>query len=66
MGFGKSVLNFLFGKNPEIFDERGNVSHKLPRKKWEAWHHRTKIDPQNNWRNHSGISGVNQPNKKKH
>lgn len=56
MGLLKSVGNFLFGKNPDIFDENGRVVHKLPVKKWEAWHNRTKTDPEYNWRNHTGTS----------
>lgn len=55
MGLLKNIGRFLFGKDAEIFDEEGNVLHKLPKKKWEAWHNRTKLDPQYNWRNHTGI-----------
>ncbi len=58
MGIFSAVGDFLFGKNPDIFDENGGVSHKLPKKKWDAWHQRTKLDPQHNWRNHSGISSA--------
>lgn len=54
MSVVKGILDFLFGKDPDIFDEKGNVSHNLPRKKWEAWHQRTKIDPHHNWRSHTG------------
>ncbi len=53
----KWLTNFLFGKDPDIFDDKGNVQHKHPAQKWEAWHQRTKRDPSYNWRNHSGISG---------
>lgn len=49
-----SVLNFLFGKDPDIFDENGNVMHKHPKKKWDAWQNRMKIDPEYSWRNHTG------------
>jgi len=59
------VLDFLFGKDPDIFDEKGNVSHKLPKKKWDAWYNRTKTDPQYNWRNHTGVAGGANTNKKK-
>lgn len=58
MGLGGKILDFLFGKDPDIFDEKGNVSHKLPKKKWDAWYNRTKTDPQYNWRNHTGVSGA--------
>lgn len=57
MGIGKKVLDFLFGKEPDIFDENGNVMHKFPKKKWEAWQNRMKSDPHYNWRNHTGIVG---------
>lgn len=53
----KTVLDFLFGKDPDIFDNQGNVSHSLPRKKWEEWHQRTKIDSHHNWRSHTGRTG---------
>ncbi len=58
MSIGSKVLDFFFGKDPDIFDEKGNVSHKLAKKKWDAWYNRTKTDPQYNWRNHTGITGV--------
>lgn len=67
MSIGQKVLNFLFGSEPDIFDESGHVLHKLPKKKWEAWYNRTKQDPQYNWRNHTGATGANgaqQPKKK--
>lgn len=52
-----SLLDFLFGKDPDIFDDQGHVQHKLSKKKWDQWHQRTKVDPHYNWRNHTGISG---------
>lgn len=62
-GFLGSLLDFLFGKDPDIFDEEGHVLHKLSKKKWESWHQRTKVDPQYNWRNHSGVAGHYHPKK---
>ena len=56
MGIGKKLLEFLFGKDPDIFDDNGEVRHKLPDQMWQSWHQRTKLDPQYNWRNHSGAS----------
>ncbi len=53
-GIGKMVLDFLFGKDPDIFDEKGNVLHRHPKKKWDLWIHRMKTDPSMNWRNHTG------------
>lgn len=62
MGMLKKIATFLIGKEPDIFDEKGNVAHKLPKKKWEAWHNRTKVDPQYNWRNHTGVAGTSKRN----
>ncbi len=64
MGVLKSLGDFLFGKDPDIFDEKGRVQHKLPKKKWDAWHQRTKVDPSHNWRGHTGISGGSMQKKK--
>lgn len=54
---GNKILDFLFGKRPDIFDEQGRVSHKLPKKTWANWHSRTKMEPEYNWRNHTGVLG---------
>jgi len=54
MGILKSVGNFLFGKNPDIFDEQGRVVHKYPKKKWDNWQNKFKTDAAFNWRNHTG------------
>lgn len=48
------ILNFLFGKDPEIFDERGRVYHKLPKKKWDDWMNRYIQGSEYNWREHTG------------
>ncbi|MFN8847710.1 MAG: hypothetical protein ACK5V3_17620 [Bdellovibrionales bacterium] len=58
MGILKATLDFLFGKDPDIFDERGRVMHKFPKKKWESWNNRIKLDPNYNWRHHTGMSGT--------
>jgi len=62
MSIVKKTLDFLFGKDPDIFDDKGQVLHKLPKKKWEAWHNRTKLDPEYNWRNHTGVTGGTKKN----
>jgi hypothetical protein len=64
MGILKSVANFLLGKDPEIFDENGRVSHQLPKKKWDDW--KTKYIKSNeyNWRNHSGTQANAKVNEK--
>lgn len=51
----KAILNFLFGKSPEIFDESGQVRHKLPEKKWKSWNDRFKNE-QYDWHKHQGTS----------
>jgi hypothetical protein len=48
------LLNFLFGKNPEIFDKDGSVRHNLPKEKWENWNQRYMGGEEYNWRNHTG------------
>lgn len=57
MNIVKKVLGVVFGRDPDIFDENGRVMHKHPKKKWEAWFNRTKLDAQYNWRNHTGVTG---------
>lgn len=55
----KKVLEFLFGKEPDIFDENGRVQHNLPKEKWENWHKRYMGGEEFNWRTHTGTrSGV--------
>ena len=66
MGLLKPVMDFLFGKDPDIFDENGNVLHKHPKKKWDNWQNRLKLDPSYNWRHHTGTqAGVPQSNESK-
>ncbi len=54
MGILKSIGDFLFGKDPQIFDNNGNIIHKHPKKLWESWSNRIKNDAEYNWRNHTG------------
>lgn len=52
MGLLKALGDFLFGKDPQIFDENGKVRHKFPEEKWKNWNKRfekTEYD----WRQHS-------------
>jgi hypothetical protein len=68
MGVLKPVFDFLFGKDPDIFDENGNVLHKHPKKKWDAWQNKMKLDPSYNWRHHTGTQAGDKnapPNPKK-
>lgn len=54
MGLLKSLGDFLFGKDPDIFDQQGRVLHKFPEDKWKAWDDRLKANPDYDWRNHTG------------
>ncbi|MEY4616602.1 MAG: hypothetical protein RJB66_1562 [Pseudomonadota bacterium] len=55
MGMLSKIGDFLFGKAPEIFDNKGEVSHKLTKRTWDAWNNRIKMNPEYNWRNHVGL-----------
>ena len=48
------LLDFFFGKDPEIFNAEGKVEHKLPKTYWEKWQARFRENPEYNWRLHSG------------
>lgn len=54
MGILKSVVDFLLGKDADIFDSNGKVSHKLPKKKWDDWQNKYIQSQEYNWRDHSG------------
>ena len=54
MGLLKSTLNFLFGKDPEIFDSKGEVRHDLPESKWKEWDDRLRNNPNYDFRFHKG------------
>ena len=54
MSLLKNIGNFLFGKDPDIFDDKGNVLHKLPKKKWDNWNNRIIKGSEYNWREHKG------------
>lgn len=53
MGILKTLGDFLFGKDPDIFDENGRVRHNFPEKKWEQWNDRLNANPEYDWRNHA-------------
>lgn len=50
----KGLLGFLFGRDAEIFDEKGEVRHQFPNQKWDAWKHRFSQNPEYDWHHHSG------------
>ena len=52
MGIFKAVSDFLFGKDPDIFDEKGRVRHQFPEEKWRQWNNRLSASPDYDWRNH--------------
>lgn len=56
MSFLKKVTDFLFGKDPDIFDNKGQVLHKLPKKKWDDWNNRIVKGEDYNWRTHAGVT----------
>lgn len=60
MGIFKTLGDVLFGKDPDIFDDKGNVIHKLPKRKWDDWHNRYVKGDEYNWRTHKGTeAGLN-------
>jgi hypothetical protein len=60
MSLLKTVSNFLFGKDPDIFDDKGRVLHKLPKKKWDDWNNRIIKGSDYNWREHTGYQAGGQ------
>lgn len=52
MGVFKTIGDFLFGKDPDIFDETGRVRHKFTEEKWQQWDNRLKASPEYDWRKH--------------
>ena len=53
MSILKAVGNFLFGKDPDIFDNQGHVVHKFSDEKWRQWDNRLKANPEYDWHQHS-------------
>lgn len=63
MGILKTIADTLFGKDPEIFDDKGSVQHKLPKRKWDDWQNRYIKGSEYNWRTHKGTdAGLSQQN----
>jgi hypothetical protein len=52
------LLNFLFGRSPDIFDDKGNVVHKLPANLWQSWRDRFEKNPEYDGRKHHGTERV--------
>lgn len=55
------LLDFLFGKDPDIFDENGRVRHKFPESKWTKWNDRLAQNPTYDWRKHGAKERVEKP-----
>ena len=60
MSLIKTVTDFLLGKDPDIFDDKGRVLHKLPKKKWDDWNNRIIKGAEYNWREHTGTHAGDQ------
>lgn len=61
MGVLKAIGDFLFGKDPDIFDEKGRVLHKFPKDKWKEWDDRLKASPDYDWRKHTAKERAEKP-----
>ncbi len=48
------ILDFIGGKDPDIFDAYGRVRHKFTDLKWQAWDNRIRASKEFDWRQHSG------------
>lgn len=54
MSFLKKLADFIGGKDADIFDDKGRVSHKLPKRKWDDWNDKIVKGAEYNWREHKG------------
>ncbi|MBC7467343.1 MAG: hypothetical protein H7256_15240 [Bdellovibrio sp.] len=54
MSFFKKLANIVGGSEPDIFDDKGQIAHKLPKKKWDDWQNRLIQSAEYNWREHKG------------
>ena len=61
-----SILDFLFGKSPGIFDKDGTVRHKLPNNTWDKWNARYQEGAEYNWKNHTGMRAQDRSRKEPH
>jgi len=61
MGILKKVGEFLLGKDPDIFDDKGRVIHRFPKRKWEDWQNRYIKSKDYNWREHTGAKAGSAP-----
>ena len=54
MSIFKKIADFIGGKDPDIFNDQGQVAHKLPKRKWDEWNNRLVQGSEYNWREHKG------------
>lgn len=59
-----AILDFLFGKDPDIFDSEGRVRHKFTDAKWKEWDDRIRASKEYDWRAHSGRETAQEAPKK--
>jgi hypothetical protein len=48
------VLDFLFGKDNNVFNKKGKVEHDLGQPKWTQWTHRFSENPKYDFTKHHG------------
>jgi hypothetical protein len=58
----KSIVQFLIGKEPGIFDDKGTVLHKHPKRLWDNWQNKYVKSEDHNWRKHTGTNAGNSSN----
>ena len=52
----QKILNFLFGKKPDIFDSKGQPFHLISKRR-QKWEDKYRVDAEYNWHDHSGFKG---------
>ena len=50
----KKIMDFLFGRFPQIFTKKGEVRHNLAEESWRHWKDRYQHSREYNWRSHKG------------
>ena len=49
------LIQFLFGKKPDIFNKNGKVEHQRKKNVWKDWKNRYINGKEYDWKKHSGI-----------
>ena len=55
----KKILEFMGGKNPKIFNRKGQVEHDLGNERWSEWDAKIRTSPDYDWKRHTGEVTVN-------